>query len=508
MTMTFLNNCIVLIMAAASSWQFAASQPAYDCAYSAPISIHPDEIVWLEHYQNPAEKTFSMRVTYTDGDDSWVGIGINYARPEYMTPSYVVIGDATRGVNLFWLGSDSTDASGVYNLGTSQGQLKNGTFVQENGQSILEFTLDLTILNDDNYEEEMFTIDETSDWIFAVGLPGNQWAGHHQVDGSFTGLSLLNSCKAVQAPTPAPAVTGNGGNQPVQAQTSAPAVAGNGGTASTGTTGQGTVEPNQTEQPQQEEDSPAFSTTESSNSQLVFGAASDKSATRGLWVSHGILLGLAWGVFVPLAIGAAYLKKMQILQKDALWLTVHFYCTVTAVIFTIVGFAVAVIATQKEGDLPHFADEVHRKAGLAIFILVIVQAAAGYFRPPANKATKSPMAAKDASATTMNNVAMNDTLDGMDMSIPDDASTAEAEENEKSHSSSFSYVRQYWEYFHRFLGITLLGLAWYNCQTGIILQSDNYPEQDDKEQLLDIFWGITGTIAGAIFVMGYVIRIE
>jgi heme A synthase len=69
------------------------------------------------------------------------------------------------------------------------------------------------------------------------------------------------------------------------------------------------------------------------------------------------------------------------------------------------------------------------------------------------------------------------------------------------------WIRQYWEYFHRFLGITLLALAWYNCTSGIVLQCEEN-EQDDKQTVMAIFWSITGAIAGLIFFVGYVIRVE
>ena len=62
-------------------------------------------------------------------------------------------------------------------------------------------------------------------------------------------------------------------------------------------------------------------------------------------------------------------------------------------------------------------------------------------------------------------------------------------------------------YFHRLLGIALLGLAWYACTSGISLQAQHYP-QDDKQRLLNIFWGVAGGISGMVFFIGYVIRPE
>jgi hypothetical protein len=52
-----------------------------------------------------------------------------------------------------------------------------------------------------------------------------------------------------------------------------------------------------------------------------------------------------------------------------------------------------------------------------------------------------------------------------------------------------------------------MALAWYNCDSGIVLKSEKY-QQVDEQTLLTIFWSITGLIAGLIFFVGFVIRIE
>jgi hypothetical protein len=71
-----------------------------------------------------------------------------------------------------------------------------------------------------------------------------------------------------------------------------------------------------------------------------------------------------------------------------------------------------------------------------------------------------------------------------------------------------SQLPVYSTYIHRFLGITLLSLTWYACTSGIVLQAQNYP-QEDQQRLMKIFcWGVTSVIAGIIFFIGYVIRPE
>jgi cytochrome b561 len=199
---------------------------------------------------------------------------------------------------------------------------------------------------------------------------------------------------------------------------------------------------------------------------------------------------------------------MEVLQKDSLWLRIHFYCGVSAVIFTFFGFIVAVVATKKQGDLPHFKQETHQKAGLTIFLLVILQGLMGYFRPspnpPKETATKDDNTKKAPGSV---NDTVGDEGEVVILSADSDSDEEQKEKSENNQKKSFSVVRQYWEYIHRFLGITLLGLAWYNCQSGIVLQAANY-EQDSEQKMTNIFWGITGTIAAAIFMAGYVIRVE
>jgi len=74
-----------------------------------------------------------------------------------------------------------------------------------------------------------------------------------------------------------------------------------------------------------------------------------------------------------------------------------------------------------------------------------------------------------------------------------------------SSSSQPSMIRRFWQVQHRFTGVILIGLAWYNCHTGYVLMSENY---DDSEDHTNLFWGVTGFVAGAIILLGYVVRLE
>ncbi|KAG7358461.1 cytochrome b561 [Nitzschia inconspicua] len=181
----------------------------------------------------------------------------------------------------------------------------------------------------------------------------------------------------------------------------------------------------------------------------------------------------------------------------------EFKAIVAAVIFTIFGFVFAILATLAEGDLPHFQKETHQKAGLAIFMLIIVQALAGFFRPSPNPPRG------DCSNDQKDAVSRHSDSTSEDGKVREKSVHEENQENSSEGDSKHRsrWIRQYCEYVHRFLGVTLLVLGWYNCQSGIVLQSEKF-EQDDEQTLTTIFWSIAGVIAGAIVLIGYVIRLE
>eukprot|EP00536_Pseudo-nitzschia_multiseries_P003435 jgi/Psemu1/301964/fgenesh1_kg.53_\ len=213
---------------------------------------------------------------------------------------------------------------------------------------------------------------------------------------------------------------------------------------------------------------------------------------------HGILMGVAWGILAPLAIGAAYLRRnLPILQKGALWLKIHLFLCVLVALLTFVGFVVAVVATLKDGE-GIFDDDFHHMAGFAILVLVFVQAFAGYFRPsPVPVSPPKQVHTKDS-----------DEEASKDPPVQDESQMSMTEVDEEvAISRKAWYTRKTWEYTHRMLGILLLGLAWCNCHTGIILQADEYPQYDEGS-LLKFFWGITASIAGTILLMGCLLRVS
>jgi hypothetical protein len=175
----------------------AASAQWYDCAFSNPMWLNREGNVLLEHHVNCEDNVFTMRVSYLDGDDSWVGIGVNLRDDDrQMAPPHAVIGDANRGVRRYFLGSNARDGSGVSALDDVYSHLKSATFFQDGGMSILEFTHDSVTLRDET-GEFYFGVGKESTWFWAVGLPGNQWHGKHQINGYFRDLTLFESFSTI-----------------------------------------------------------------------------------------------------------------------------------------------------------------------------------------------------------------------------------------------------------------------------------------------------------------------
>lgn len=183
-------------------------------------------------------------------------------------------------------------------------------------------------------------------------------------------------------------------------------------------------------------------------------------------------MGLAWGVFVPLAIGASMARKLLPGndKKQALWFQLHRGLNILAVVFTIIGFSVAVAAFQEEGN-SHFSDGIHTPMGLVLFLAMLMQATLGFLRPAA------PTSAQKAQDDTPSN------------------QDAEEEVLKKTKK------RKLWEYGHRFVGIALFGLSWFVAYTGI----EEFEEYYLKD-VFPIFYGVFGSVTGLVILLAIVAR--
>jgi cytochrome b561 len=197
----------------------------------------------------------------------------------------------------------------------------------------------------------------------------------------------------------------------------------------------------------------AFHAARQSFSLDLLGGAVEQNDVRkqSYWKAHGFIAGIAWGLLCPLAIAASVLRK---LFNGSLWFEIHRALNTMVVLATIIAFSLAVAAINQEtpeGVSPqHFNPRPypHRLVGLFIFIIAIVQALLGFFRPH----------------------------------VP--------EEGEKKSS-----VRFVWEIVHRCLGFICLGMAIYQVQSGIKIYLSIF--DSSANYLLVIFWTVAAAIIGA-----------
>jgi len=184
-----------------------------------------------------------------------------------------------------------------------------------------------------------------------------------------------------------------------------------------------------------------------------------ETRNRTLWKVHGYFAALAWGLFSPMAIGVAMLRYWF---PNGLWLKIHQYLNYMVVIFTILAFGFAVAAIKSEtpadGNPSHFSlsPSPHRFIGLVLFLFVLFQTLNGQYRPH---------------------------------------NPAKGEEK--------AWARRFWEVLHRLLGISLLAIAWYQCESGIRIYQKLFADSATTN-LSAIFWGVVGTISGLI-VVGYIV---
>jgi len=194
-----------------------------------------------------------------------------------------------------------------------------------------------------------------------------------------------------------------------------------------------------------------------------------------LWQLHGWCAVLAWGVLAPLAIGAALLRSWFPVQPVGVWYTVHTSLNYAVIVLTLLSFLFAVVAIQQEapptGPTYHFAPQFpHRCIGFVVFVLVLGQGLNGHFRPAA--APPPPPSKAGPPSTTK------------------------------------ARIRTVWELSHRSLGMVLLGLSWYQIDSGIHLYQSFFlaNQKEGSINLSALFWGITGTLSGLILLCYGIIR--
>ena len=424
------------------------AQAQEECTLSQPAVLYNEgsKSLTLEQVANDAEGTFTMRLTYVGGN-AWVGVGVNKEGTIGMIPGTAIIGrahedefdintmdDVPTSVKRYDLKNDKKDASGIIAF---DDDLQDMVLRDATFEQPDENTSILTFTHLIN--DGMIEITNESMWIFAVGLPDNKWEGKHNIRGHFR-MPLLSNCGAGAA---------------ASATALVPKV-------------------------------------------KFFDA---DPTTKFLWILHGTVLSVAWGVFVPLGVGASLVRsgivKYITPNDEGFWFKLHFFFNMSAVILTVVGFAIAVLNISSANGT-HF-EGLHPVIGLIVFCACILQGLMGYFRPSLPK--KKPATKEEATHTKTNDPETNS------------ATNAEGSDDEHHHHNSNgnpcgdeekSLTRVIWEYGHRLFGVALLALAWFNCHTGMEEIGEKYVG------LLDMtwfFWVVTGVISFALVVMACVLRL-
>ena len=201
--------------------------------------------------------------------------------------------------------------------------------------------------------------------------------------------------------------------------------------------------------------------------------------TKSLWMVHGILMFIAWSIFVPLAVGTALLRNFLPLP-NGMWFQIHRILNSIAVLCTIAGFSIAVhnINEEQGSTAKHFSTYQHHTIGLVIFIFAIVQSLTGIFRPHLPKPAATA-ASEDP-----------DEEDGK-------PKTTESDDPPKKSPSRIAFEIQ-----HRLMGTAAMILGFFNVDSGIGLYSQRFNTQD----LAGVPWAISGGIVMVTLILVVVDR--
>jgi hypothetical protein len=206
-----------------------------------------------------------------------------------------------------------------------------------------------------------------------------------------------------------------------------------------------------------------------------------ETSDRKLWTAHGATAATAWGILVPLAIGSSLIRKIleAIGLPKGFWFQLHRGLNALAAILTIVSFSIAVHIFNKEGEDEHFTEETHHTVGLVIFILTLLQALNGFFRPHLPHTEKHVVDNGD-----------DEEDENQDRNLEDEPTHVVIAEK--------STARIVWEFGHRILGVSLLAMTWWQVQSGLGLFVDHF---GDATNLSPVFFGVAGGICAVSLVL-------
>jgi hypothetical protein len=212
---------------------------------------------------------------------------------------------------------------------------------------------------------------------------------------------------------------------------------------------------------------------------------------------HGWFMAAAWGILVPIAIGSSLMRDTL---PEGVWFTVHLVCNGGAVLLTTAAFALAVRAMSldaKDND-DHFRGSTHRKVGLAVFLLALVQTMVGFMRP------RKPTPSRYSKATNDDNNDEEEEAHDASLSMVRDGNDTTI--TTYSFAPHMAQLRRAWEIGHRCLGVTTLSVAWYACYSGMERFTTLYG--GNTTLWIILFWVVAVTLLAPTLVVGIINRYE
>lgn len=159
----------------------------------------------------------------------------------------------------------------------------------------------------------------------------------------------------------------------------------------------------------------------------------DRKDFKRHWKVHGVLMGIAWVFCAPVAIAVSWCRSLIPSDLKGLVFKIHVVLMSICALFTLIGFSIAVHATNAAG-YPKY-NGAHQRVGLTMFIFMWGHVIGAVFRPK-----------KTVPLTN--------------------------EEIEQGVQPETHPQRPIWKFGHTILGLILLILGMYNTNTGPQLYGD------------------------------------
>jgi Eukaryotic cytochrome b561 len=111
---------------------------------------------------------------------------------------------------------------------------------------------------------------------------------------------------------------------------------------------------------------------------------------RNLMISHGAFMVASWGFFIPVGVFfARFGKRIYPYYGPApRWLVIHKWFQYLGLLFSIVGFCLAIGFIQREASV-HF-DSLHSVLGLAVVLIGVILPLTAFFRPRSRDEAQQP----------------------------------------------------------------------------------------------------------------------